>query len=40
MLPDDGPNGPKRVGAIKRDILTVTFYVLIKSEFVGKKALN
>jgi hypothetical protein len=40
MLPDDGPNGPKHVGAIKRDILTVTFYVLIKSAFVGKKALN
>jgi hypothetical protein len=42
MLPDDGPNGPKHVGAIYRDILSVTvaFYVLIKSVFVGKRALN
>jgi hypothetical protein len=37
MLPDDGPNGPKHVGAIQRDILIVTFNVLIESAFVGKK---
>jgi hypothetical protein len=24
MLPDDGPNGPKHVGAIQRDILSVS----------------
>jgi hypothetical protein len=42
MLPDDGPNGPKHVGAIQRDILSVTvaFYVFIKSAFVGKRVLN
>jgi hypothetical protein len=43
VLPDDGPNGPKHVGAISRDILTVScgvFYILIKSAFVGKKGLQ
>jgi hypothetical protein len=42
MLPDDGPKGPKHVGAIKRDILrvAVAFCVLIKSAFVGKNVLN
>jgi hypothetical protein len=38
VLPDDGPNGPKHVGAIQRGILTVTFYVLIQSAFLGKKS--
>jgi hypothetical protein len=27
-LPDDGPNGPKHVGAIWRDILSVTCSIL------------
>jgi hypothetical protein len=28
MLPDDGPNGPKHVGAIQRDILSVNCNIL------------
>ena len=39
MLPDDGPKGPKHVGAIKEKIFKikiVTFYVLIKGAFVGR----
>jgi hypothetical protein len=28
MLPDDGWNGPKHVGAIKRDILSVSCNIL------------
>jgi hypothetical protein len=28
MLPDDGPNEPKRVGAIQRDILRVNCNIL------------
>jgi hypothetical protein len=42
MLPDDGPNGPKHVEAIQIYILNVncSFYVLIKSAFVGKEVFN
>ena len=42
MLCDDGPEGPKHVGAILRDILGINCSILcflIKSAFVGKKAL-
>jgi hypothetical protein len=28
MLPDDGPNGPKQVEAIQRDILSVSCNIL------------
>jgi hypothetical protein len=28
MLPDDGPNGPKHVGAISRDVLSVSCSIL------------
>jgi hypothetical protein len=28
MLPDDGPNGPKHVAAIQRDILSVSGTIL------------
>jgi hypothetical protein len=28
MLPDDGPSGPKHVGAIQRDILSVSCSIL------------
>jgi hypothetical protein len=42
MLPDDGPNGQKHVGAIWRDILSMScsIYILRKITFVGKNALN
>jgi hypothetical protein len=43
MLPDDDPNGPKHVGAIYRDILTISCSILCFNKeciFFGKKALN
>jgi hypothetical protein len=40
MLPDDGPNGPKHVGAIETDILSVSCGILCfnKECFFGKKS--
>jgi hypothetical protein len=41
MLPEDGPSGPKHVGAEKRTFkhlnTIVVFYVLINSTFVGQE---
>jgi hypothetical protein len=36
MLPDDGPNGPKHVGAIQREILSVSCNILcFNKECIG-----
>jgi hypothetical protein len=42
MIPDDGPSGPKHVGAIKRDILSVRCNILcFNTEWIcWQKALN
>jgi hypothetical protein len=42
MLPDDGPSGPKHVGTIERDILSVSCSMLgFNKEYVcWQKTLN